>query len=301
MSDYFSSDDTPIVSSLKDKNLFHVIRPEEVVDKKATEALAGAFNEIIVSGRLDHLINSPGQNVRKSAFGSLSMSRLGYYGDQELADSIFQDLKSRGLADDSEDGITIPMHQTVRALILVLLAWILKSRGESMGMTLSPATDQRDLINALGEILKPESAPPAAGDIVSFDTENVGVDLGAVPMDEILDFRQQHYRQHRDYILSVRQFARELSLMPPDEREAKFEQRQEELKTLSHDLIGIYRGSWKTRFSFGIGLAGAAWAASQGDPIAGALTALAAGSALIDKPKEVGVYSYLILTKQKFQ
>lgn len=301
MPDYFRSDDDPIVSSLKDENLFHVIRPEKVVDNQATEKLAEAFNEIIASGRLDHLINRGHQNFRQSDFSSLSRSRLGYYGNQELADSIFQGLKSRGLADDSEDGITIPMHRTARSLILVLLAHILKPKGEDMGITLSPATDQRHLINALGEILKSESSPPASGDIVSFDIEVVGVDFGPVPMDEILDFRQQHYHQHQGYILSVRKFARELSLMPPDEREASFEQRREELKALSHDLRRIYRGSWKIPFSFGIGLAGAAWAANQGDPIAGALAALAAVPALIpDKPKEVGVYSYLISAKQNF-
>ena len=89
--------------------------------------------------------------------------------------------------------------------------------------------------------------------------------------------------------------------MPPDEREAKFEQRQEELKDISHDLRKTYRVSWKTPFSFGIGLVGAAWAANQGDPIAGALAALAAVPALIpDEPQEVGVYSYLISAKRRF-
>ena len=197
MPDYFRSDDDPIVSSLKDEKLFHVIRPEKVVDKQATEALAEAFNEIIASGRLDRLINN--QNFSQADFSSLSMSRLGYSGDQELADSIFQSLKSRGLADDSKDDITIPMHRTVRSLILVLLAHILKSKGEDMGITLSPATDQGRLINALGEVLKSESSPPASGDIVSFDmAKQWGLTSVRVPIDEILDFRQQHYRQHRE-------------------------------------------------------------------------------------------------------
>jgi len=88
--------------------------------------------------------------------------------------------------------------------------------------------------------------------------------------------------------------------MPSDERAARFEQRQEELTALSHDLRRGYRRSWKTTFSFGIGLAGAAWAATQ-DPIAGALTALAAVSTLIpDEPMEVDCYSYLISARQKF-
>ena len=232
----------------------------------------------------------------------MSLSRLGYYGDEALADVIFQELKSRGLAEDSKDGVSIPMHRTVRALILVLLAQILRPRGESMGVTLSPTTDQPRLITALSEILrKPESSSPTVGDIVSFDMDTVGVDLGPVPMDEVLDFRQQHSRQHRDSILSVRRFARELSLMPSDERKARFEQRQEELKALSDDLRKIYRGSWQTASVFGIGLVGAAWAATQGDPIAGALAALAGVPALLsDEPTEVACYSYLISARQRF-
>ena len=294
------SDDEPIAWALKNHGLLRVIRPEEVVDEKATEALAKAFDEIITSGRLNHLTKGGAKNTKKADFETLAKAKLGVHINEELANSIFQKLKSRRLAYDLGDGVAIGMNRTVLALVLVLLAHILKPKGEDMGITLSPATDQRKVINVLGEILKPESSPPTVGDIVSFDMAKVGVDFGRVPIDEILDFRQQHYCQHRDYILSVRAFARELSLMPPDERESKFEQRQEKLKALSHDLRRIYRGSWRTPISFGLGLAGAAWAANQGDPIAGALAALAAVPALIpDEPKEVGVYSYLISAKRR--
>ena len=294
-------DDDPVTWALEDHKLIRVIRPEEVIDEKATEALAEAFGEIITSGRLDHLIKGHAKNTKKVDFEALAKAKLGVHIDEELANSIFHTLYSRGLAYDLGDGVSIGMDRTVLALVLVLLAHILKPKGEDMGITLSPATDQRRVINVLGEILKTTSSPPAVGDIVSFDMVKVGVDFRTVPIDEILDFRQQHYCQHRNYILSVRRFARELSLMPPDERKASFEQRRGELKALSHDLRRIYRGSWKEAFSFGIGLAGAAWAAYKGDPIAGALAALSTSVGLIaGEPKEVDVYSYLISAKQKF-
>jgi len=44
------------------------------------------------------------------------MSRLGYYGDDSLARMIFEELKKRGLAKDSEDKVSIPMHPKVRSL-----------------------------------------------------------------------------------------------------------------------------------------------------------------------------------------
>ena len=289
------------VSALETRKLFRVIRPEEVVDQRATKALAKAFGKVIGSGRLDHLVKRGYGNAGRSAFESLAKAKLGLHSDHELADSIFQELRYRGLAYDLGEGIYIAVDKTVLVLILTLLAHILKPKGEGLGITLSPATDQKDVVAALHGILEPESAPPAASDVVSFDMNRVGVNLNRVPMDEVLDFRKENYGKHRDYILSVRKFARELSLMPLDEREAKFEQRQEVLKALSHDLRRIYRSSWNTRLPFALGLAGAAWAATQGDPIAGALTALAAVSTLIpDEPTEVECYSYLISARQRF-
>ena len=302
MEDSRSFDDYSIVSALKDHDLFHVIRPEEVVDAKATETLTEALIEIITSGRLDHLTKVSDKDAKHSDFVYLSMSRLGYNGNKELADSIFQTLKSRGLVEDSIDGRSIPMHETVRVLILVLLAQILRPRGESMGLTLSPTTDQQQLVNnVLSKImLKPESSSPTVGDIVSFDMAKVGVDLGPVPMDEVLDFRQQNYRQHRDYIQSVRDFVRELSRIPSDERAVKFEQRQEELEDWSSMLRSIYQGSWKKPITFGIGLTAAALT-YQSNPIVAVLLAVKEIVEMVpDESKEVDVYSYLFSAKQRF-
>ena len=281
------------VWALEDRQLFRVIRPEELIDQKATEALARALGKIIDSGRLNHLVIS-------SAFDTLAKAKLGTHSDHELAASIFQELTSRGLACDLRNDVYVAVDKTVLVLVLTLLAHILKSKVE--GITLSPATDQKDVVDVLRGILEPEAVRPTAGDVVSFDMDRVGVNLNGVPMDEVLDFRKENYRKHRDYILSVRKFVRELSLMPPDERTARFEQRQEELKALSYDVKRRYSGVWeKKMFSFAIGMTGAAWAAFDGDPIAGALTALAAGAGLIpDAPKEVDVYSYLISAKQEF-
>ena len=66
----------------------------------------------------------------------------------------------------------------------------------------------------------PDDASELSGGVVSFDMAMVGVDLGSVPIDEVLDFRREHYSMHRNYRLSVRTFARELAAMPAEEREA---------------------------------------------------------------------------------
>ena len=158
-----------------------------------------------------------GEEGFRSEFGSLSMSRMGYFGDRAIADTVFQTLRERGLASDSEDGVSIPMHRAVRGLILVLLSQIIKARGDGMGLTLSPATDQVPFVRVLNSVVSSaNSATPAVGDVVSFDMDVVGTDLSSVPIEEVLAFRKEHYQQHRDYRLAVRKFARELSEMPAE-------------------------------------------------------------------------------------
>ena len=303
MSDHATFEDYPVITSLKEHGLFHVVSPEESIGKEETEELAKALAEIITSGGLDHLTKASRQRVERTSFGSLSMSRLGYYGDNKLAESIVQELKARGLAHDSEDGVSIPMHRTARALILVLLAQILRSKGESMGLTLSPTTDQWRLVEALNEIIsKPDSPPPSIGDIVSFDMSMVGVDLAGVPMDEVLDFRSQNYSQHRNYSLSVRRFARELSLMPVEERQPAFEQRQEELDDAARTIRSASRKAWGRPVSFAIGLAGAGVALQGGEIVGGAIAAAGGVAAFLlsmaDKGQDAGVYSYVFSARR---
>ena len=268
MQDQASFDDIPIVTALKEHDLFTIVRPEDVVGPAETEQLRMALSDVIESGGLDHLVQSHQGKAEATHFGSISMSRLGYYGDRQLAESILEELKKRGLARDSEDGVSVPIHRTVRALILVLLAQILK--GTAKDSRLCPVTDRWELVYALEEILCASVAPsPSIGDIVSFDMGIVGVDLGSVPMDEILDFRSQNYAAHRDYRQSILRFSQELSLMEAEDRDAALERRQEELDAKARDLRRINWKAWKKRATFGLAATSAAWSYDTGETIAG--------------------------------
>ena len=301
MEDEGSFDDYPIMAALKDHGLFGIVRPEEAVGAEETEQLATALGNIIATGGLDDLIRvTPGGDA-ESSFGSLSMSRMGYAGNRELAESILKQLKERGLARDSEDGVSIPMHATVRTLILVLLAQILRGRGPGMGMILSPVTDSWNLVYALKDIISPPSSPPSIGDVVSFDLSVVGVDLGSVPMDEILDFRKQNYESHREYRLSIVKFAGELSRLEPRDRDASFEKRQEELDAMAQGLRRANWRAWKRPATFALSAANAYVAVESGSTIAGVIAALLAVVGLIpDGSKESNVYSYLMSARQKW-
>jgi len=157
--------DPAIAAGLRKEGLLHILEPEKIVDKAATKKLADAMSAVIASGILDSLAKS------ETEFHELSFSRLGGYGDHTLATQIFESLKKRGLARDSEDGVSVPMHPMVRALVLVLLAQILRPHGAAINAELSPATDRPQLIGALTEILS-VSPIPSSGHVVAFRSGN---------------------------------------------------------------------------------------------------------------------------------
>src|ERR1700719_1660431 len=101
--------DPAIVAGLREHDLLHIVEPEKAVDKSASTKLESIMTGIILSGALDFLAKD------STAFHEISISRLGYYGDEGLADRIFKELKLRSLAQDSKDGRSIPLHPLVRS------------------------------------------------------------------------------------------------------------------------------------------------------------------------------------------
>ena len=285
--------DAPTVVGLREQGLLEIIEPEDAVDKSATEQLAMEMANIIASGVLDELAEEA------TAFHALSMSRLGLYGDEGLYEMIFDELKERGLATDSKDGVSVPLHPMVRSLVLVLLSQILRPHGKTIHATLSPATDRARLVSALSELLS-QRMDTTVGGVVEFDLNTVTVDLAAVPFDEVLDFRRQHLNEHKRYMLYARKFAMELSGMSSEERELAFEIRQTELNDLANDLRSLARKSWKRPASFALSLAGAAGSLLT-TPIATVMQV--AGRLLGQESRDdanTGVYSYLFNASRRF-
>jgi len=287
-------DDPAIVAGLREHGLLHVLEPEIIVDAAATEKLATAMSDIISSGALDRLATEP------TEFAELSYSRLGGYGDQGLADMIHAELKSRGLARDTDDGVSIPMHPMVRSLVLVLLSQILRPQGAQLGVELSPATDRPEIVVALKELLSlPDT--PSAGNVVASDLKFVGVDLGAVPIDEVLSFRREHLDQHKAYARAVRRFVRELSLLGAEDQAAALTEREEELTELADALSTTASKVWKQPASFALSAAGAAWTFTTGDPVGAILAAGAAATGYSSGSSiEVGAYSYLFDARRQY-
>ncbi len=95
MKDRLERSDPIMATPLRKAGLRHLLEPEVLVDKAATQQLAAALGELIRSGRFD------GRSKDRTAFHELSYSRLGGYGDPGLAETLFKSLKARKLTRDT--------------------------------------------------------------------------------------------------------------------------------------------------------------------------------------------------------
>ena len=293
MKDRIESFDPAIVNGLKEHDLLHIIEPEKAVDSSSTEKLASILTDIITSGALDILAKD------SIDFQHLSRSRLGYYGDEGLAKMIFEELKRRGLAQNSEDNKTVRLHPLVRSLVLTLLSQLTRPYGEQIKLDLNPVTDRHRLIGSLKEMLSIPNSP-SSGNVISFDLNVVSVDVSSIPIKEVLEFRAENYDAFKDYQRECKLFAFELSRMSEEERNLNFDLRQEKLNDLASSLRKTSRKAWKKPASFALTIAGAAWTLTTGDIIGGAI-ATSGGLLGLDKSeKNVGAYSYLFKANERW-
>ena len=129
-----------------------------------------------------------------------------------------------------------------------------------------------EFIQSLDELLNLNICP-ASGNVVSFDLAALSVDLGPVPIDEIIDFRKENHKLYRHYVRSVRLFMAELSHMDTEERGVAFEDRQAQLAEIASDIQRTSQIAWKKPLSLALGISGAAWRLAHHDPIGAAIAA----------------------------
>lgn len=284
-----------LAGALQDAGLLRIIEPEWFVDAEMTASLAEAMASIIEAGAFDHL-------SRGDKFAELSMSRAGYSGEREIAEQVVRLLRDRQLAEDTADGLSIPMHPAVRSTYLVLLAQLARRGGERRGLDLHPATNRPEAHEVMARTLN-LPAMPSRGRVVDFDLETVSIDLEPVPLDEVLAFRSEHREEHRRYMANLRTFCRELSQIEAEpDRLRLFADRRAELQEAAESLR---KRSWKSfkqpknALSFGLGLMGAGITIAGGGVPAAGVTIGSQLLRLLPDRAESSMYSYLFAAQRK--
>lgn len=286
--------DPTLVIPLEDRGLLDILEPSDWVDQTMTEQLAEVMVELITNGAFDDV-------PEPTHFRELSMSRTGYSADVELANMLVEELASRGLARPSEDGVSVPLHPTVRTTILVILGQLSRTAGARRKLAIHPATNNVQAINDLLGALTRDPMP-SAGRVINLDLQQVSFDLDPVPLDDLLEFREEHQDAHKAYIRNLHGFMTELARIDePGDREALLLERQQEIDDAAHSLRRATRRSLsKNLTGFSLGLAGAGWSIATGDPLGALLgTAGLAVTLTPDLPDEVSAYSYIFAAQRR--
>lgn len=286
--------DPVVAGALQDRGLLRIIEPEQFVDGDMTASLAEAMVALIEAGGFDDL----SQSVE---FAELSMSRAGYFGERELAHDVVERLRERGLATESADGWSIPMHPAVRSTYLVLLAQLARKGGVRHGLDLHPTTNRVEVRDILDRTLN-LGPMPTRGRVIDFDLEAVSIDVDDVDLDALLAFRDEHRFEHRRYMANLRSFCRELSAIEDETDRARLlSDRREELKDEADALRSRAWRSFKkpkNAVSFGLGLIGAG-VAFAGNPVGGGLALGSQLLRLLPDKDEGSVYSYLFSARSE--
>lgn len=289
--------DPTLAEPLADQGLLTVLQPEWFVDDQLSDRLAEGMVELITGGAFD------AQSVSEAPFASLSMSRMGF---AELSASrmgarhrgvfemIHDELKGRGLALDSEDGLSIPLRRDVRLAYLLLLAQEAREAGRRHGFDLHPTTNNSTEA-AVRQFM--ELAPmPSRQDVIGLDLLTASIDLDTVPLNDVLDFRDEHRAAHRRYMVNLRQFVAEICMADRPDRERLIDERQaslaDEAKSLWRLALDEFKRPTKAA-GFALALTGAAWALASGDSVVAGLGALGAGLPLLPGRSTGSAYSYI--------
>ena len=288
--------DPSMVIPLEERGLLQVLEPNDWIDKETAERLAEVIVELLTNGAFDDL---PQDDVR---FQELSQSRMGYGVDMGLADMLVEELQAKGLAHPSEDGASIPLHPTVRTTILVILAQLSRAAGARKDLNIHPATNNPQAIRDLIQTLSRDPMP-SADNVVTLAVEPVSFDLTLIPLDDILEFREEHRASYRLYVRDLHRFMAELAVIEDAyDRERLLVERRQEIADAAHDLQRSTR-RWLGRnlATFSIGLAGAAWDLIRGDPVGFALDVGDLVSDIVPgRSAPITAYSYIFEVRQQF-
>jgi hypothetical protein len=288
------------VLPLVDSGHLHVLDPDVLIDEQTSTALIDFILQIATSEEKESIYSGKSLSDRGLLFPSLFGPRALNTQERAAAIMVWQEMQRRGFASDFHPGDEILVDADKWQLILAFLAHALRPAGIRAGLDLQPATDDPKIVYSLVRTLDLPGFP-ASGHVVTFDLEQVALDLSDVPIYDVLDFREHHGDRYRAYVASLRRFAMEIGALPVAERQAGFISRRDELADEADRLKRIARTWWRRPIaSVGVGVAGAIWSATRGDWPASVISLLGGIAGAGGKPEMASAYSYLFKAQSRF-
>jgi hypothetical protein len=299
--------DPVLATPLVERGLLVNFDPVATLGADLAEQLAAVLTECVV-----HLP----YKIRWGLHAELGSFHWG--GSTNAAVGLERALAQRGLISPAARHGLYNMAPDARLLILVLFAQALRFQLETQGIALHLATDDSEAVDDLTAGLRLYFSTDAlitdrstAGnyyaqfkslpDVISpyqlnSDLQDVGVDLSAVPLDEVLAFRSENYQHYRAYIKGLRELLTVQTHVDRTERQRLLHERSIEIQDQAAELRRLSRKAFGARMAtLLVSISGSAWTLRTGDPIGAMLAGAAAGLQAVPVEGEtVTAYSYLI-------
>jgi hypothetical protein len=298
---------------LAERGLLVNFDPANIIDTRTANALASALTKIVLR-----------QKIAQLATSGLTPLHYGAPAAPEAVHRFEAVLFKRGLLKRTRDPLVVELNSDVRLLVLTLFAQALRARLIEHDVVIHPITDSISLAIGLEQQILRSSRSDAESvsmdDLypskrwlyglsswhsdpmdprqLEADLFDVGTDLSSVPLDEVLDFRQQNGEHYRAYAAGLRQFLISQAQVSKAERDHARNDRRLEILDQAVKLRRLSRAAFGIRSSvLLLSLIGASWTAKHGDPVGALLAALTAATQAIPTPERtVTAYSYLLKT-----
>lgn len=287
------------VIPLIEMGLLRTLDPARLIDREVSTALLNLVLEIATSREREFIYSGRSIDARGILYHDLTGPRSLDRDEREASRIVWEEMQRRGFASHFGPDDTILVDPDKWGLILAFLAQALRPAGLKQGLDLQPATDDLYLISSL---IKALDLPrfPSAGHVLTFDLEQVSLDLTHTPIHEVLEFRERHGEQYRAYTSNLQRFAFEISALPVEDREASLIDRHLELADEADRLKRLARTWWRRPVAtIGVGMAGAVWSGAQGDWASSIISLLGGIVGAGGKPDARSAYSYLFKAQSK--
>lgn len=247
--EWFRSRDEALIAGLEEHNVLSLVRPEQVVDKEACDSIVMSTLDLLSTEQVKRL-------AKPSEPMEFYISKFGAAVDSRLVDDLVEELKKRELATPLFSKHSVAMHPVLGVLVLGEIAKHVVRHGLTNGYDLFPSTDNGQLHRMVKE-RGGEIDVSATTKVIASDFEAAGIELGAVPVDEIVSFRQEHRDLLNRYRLGLMEAAEELVLRADKYEQTLLKERRERFATDKAAVERYYREWLKGKARLGMGVVGA--------------------------------------------
>jgi hypothetical protein len=306
--DVVVSEDPILALPLKEKGILLNLDPESWLEEAESDRIVNEVYNALAEDSIP-------RNDRD--YASLTTAHFGF--ESRATQELLAKLQGKGLIDGQVVDSVVQMAPAARLIILTALASILYEKSFRQGLELSlitfengPSVKMRKGQTAVRRQKPyrwyPESLMDVTREALEFvtlweDFEAIGVDLSAVPLDEVLEFRQRHGTEYRAYIRGLRSFINTFRWGEEANDLEQFNERREELLDQSADLRRLSRRTFGRRAAIlSVTAAAFGWSAYHGDPVSAALSSLAAALSLPSNPeRSQRPFAYLFAIEDEFR